>query len=127
MTVNPKRPTARHSVLSAAVVAGVVHGTLPLVGGAAPLSAGLRGAKGPLDAAGSLAQAVQRDGLTVQVAGFPGQGQCLREMVGALADPVAGPPIIQKVGYGYLVQACGAVALAVVLSLMGLAPKRSAG
>jgi hypothetical protein len=47
--------------------------------------------------------------------------------LGALADPVAGPPIIQKVGYGYLVQACGAVALAVVLSLMGLAPKRSAG
>jgi len=47
--------------------------------------------------------------------------------LGALADPVLGPPIIQKVGYGYLVQACGAVALAVVLSLMGLAPKRSAG
>ena len=44
-----------------------------------------------------------------------------------LADPVAGPAIIQRVGYGYLVQACGAVALAVILSLLGLAPKRSAG
>jgi hypothetical protein len=47
--------------------------------------------------------------------------------LGALADPVAGPAIIQRVGYGYLVQACGAVALAVILSLLGLAPKRSAG
>jgi len=47
--------------------------------------------------------------------------------LGSLADPIAGPPIIQRVGYGYLIQACGAVALAVVLSLMGLAPKRSAG
>ena len=47
--------------------------------------------------------------------------------LGSLADPIAGPAIIQRVGYGYLVQACGAVALAVVLSLFGLAPKRSAG
>ena len=47
--------------------------------------------------------------------------------LGSLADPIAGPAIIQRVGYGYLVQACAAVALAVVLSLMGLAPKRSAG
>jgi len=47
--------------------------------------------------------------------------------LGKLADPVAGPAIIQRVGYGYLVQACGAVALAVILSLLGLAPKRSAG
>ena len=47
--------------------------------------------------------------------------------LGSLADPIAGPPIIQRVGYGYLVQACAAVALAVVVSLMGLAPKRSAG
>jgi hypothetical protein len=47
--------------------------------------------------------------------------------LGALVDPVAGPAVIQRVGYGYLVQACAAVALAVVLSLMGLAPKRSAG
>ena len=47
--------------------------------------------------------------------------------LGTLADPVAGPAVIQRVGYGYLVQACAAVALAVVVSLMGLAPKRSAG
>ena len=42
-------------VLTAAVVAGVDHGTLPLVGGAAPHGAGLRGATGPLGVAGSLA------------------------------------------------------------------------
>lgn len=47
--------------------------------------------------------------------------------LGALVDPVAGPAAIHRVGYGYLIQACGAVALAVVCSLMGLAPKRSAG
>ena len=44
--------------------------------------------------------------------------------LGALVDPAAGPAAIQRLGYGYLIQACGAVALAVVLSLMGLAPKR---
>jgi Protein kinase domain len=42
-------------VLTAAVVAGVEHGTLPLVGGAAPHGAGLRGATGALGVAGSLA------------------------------------------------------------------------
>lgn len=47
--------------------------------------------------------------------------------LGALADPVAGPPMIQRVGYLYLVQACAAVSLAVILSLLGLAPKRTAG
>jgi len=44
-------------VLSAALVAGIDHGTLPLVGGAAPLGAGIRGARGPLGVAGSLAHA----------------------------------------------------------------------
>ena len=42
-------------VLTAAVVAGIEHGTLPLVGGAAPLGKGLRGADGMLGAAGTLA------------------------------------------------------------------------
>ena len=42
-------------VLTAAVVAGIDHGTLPLVGGAAPLGTGLRGAAGVLGVAGSLA------------------------------------------------------------------------
>jgi hypothetical protein len=41
-------------VLTAAVVAGIDHGTLPLVGGAAPYKVGLRGATGPLGVAGSL-------------------------------------------------------------------------
>jgi len=44
-------------VLTAAVVAGVDHGTLPLVGGAAPLGAGLRGATGAFGVAGTLAHA----------------------------------------------------------------------
>jgi eukaryotic-like serine/threonine-protein kinase len=42
-------------VLAAAVVAGIDHGTLPLVGQAAPRAAGLRGAPGPVGAAGALA------------------------------------------------------------------------
>jgi hypothetical protein len=42
-------------VLTAALVAGVEHGTLPLVGGTAPRGAGLRGVRGPLGVAGSLA------------------------------------------------------------------------
>jgi len=42
-------------VLTAAVVAGIDHGTLPLVGGAAPYKVGLRGARGALGVAGSLA------------------------------------------------------------------------
>jgi hypothetical protein len=41
-------------VLTAAVVAGIDHGTLPLVGGTAPDGAGLHGASGVLGAAGSL-------------------------------------------------------------------------
>ncbi len=42
-------------VLTAAVVAGVDHGALPLVGGMAPLGRGLRGAGGMLGVAGTLA------------------------------------------------------------------------
>src|SRR4051812_8238516 len=41
-------------VLTAAVVAGIESGTLPLVGGAAPRGADLRGASGALGVAGSL-------------------------------------------------------------------------
>ncbi len=44
-------------VLAAAVVGGIGHGTLPLIGGAAPLGAGLRGATGAFGVAGSLAHA----------------------------------------------------------------------
>ena len=44
-------------VLTAAVVAGIDQGRLPLVGGAAPHGAGLRGATGPIGVAGSLAHA----------------------------------------------------------------------
>ena len=46
--------------------------------------------------------------------------------LGPLADPVAGPAIIREVGRGYLIQACAALALAVVLAMLGLVPKRAA-
>jgi serine/threonine-protein kinase len=42
-------------VLTAALSAGIRHASLPLVGGAAPHSLGIAGARGPLDVAGSLA------------------------------------------------------------------------
>ena len=45
--------------------------------------------------------------------------------LGQLADPVAGPAIIEEVGRGYLIQACGALALAVILCVLGLAPRRA--
>jgi len=44
--------------------------------------------------------------------------------LGELADPTVGPAIIQDAGRGYLVQSCAAVALAVILSVLGLVPKR---
>lgn len=44
--------------------------------------------------------------------------------LGALVDPAAGPALLQAKGLGYLIQACIAVALAVTLSILGLAPKR---
>ena len=46
--------------------------------------------------------------------------------LGELADPTVGPAIIQEAGRGYLVQSCAAVALAVILSVLGLVPKRRA-
>jgi protein kinase-like protein len=45
-------------VATAAFVAGIRHVALPLVGGAAPLGAGVGTSTGPLDVAGSLARAV---------------------------------------------------------------------
>jgi hypothetical protein len=46
--------------------------------------------------------------------------------LGKLADPLVGPAIIQVAGRGYLIQSCAAVALAVILAVLGLAPKRGA-
>src|SRR3989442_13511309 len=43
-----------------------------------------------------------------------------------LADPVAGPAIIQEAGRGYLIHSCAAVALAGVLSGLGVGPQRGA-
>ncbi|MGH3009918.1 MAG: serine/threonine-protein kinase [Gaiellaceae bacterium] len=44
-------------VLTAALVAGIRHASLPLIGGAAPHGAGVGSSTGPLDVAGSLARA----------------------------------------------------------------------
>jgi eukaryotic-like serine/threonine-protein kinase len=57
------------AVLVAAVVAGVRHATLPLVGAPAPLGLGIAGARDPLDVAGSLARAAAaHPGLLVEAA-----------------------------------------------------------
>ena len=45
--------------------------------------------------------------------------------LGKLVDPVVGPAIIQETGQGYLIQVCAAVALAVVLAVVGLVPRRA--
>lgn len=59
------------AVLVAAVVAGVRHGALPLVGGPAPLGVGVAGSRGPLDVAGSLARAAAgHRGLLLEAAAF---------------------------------------------------------
>jgi hypothetical protein len=55
----------------AAIVAGLRHASLPLVGGRAPLGLGIAGASGPLDVAGSLARALDaHPGLIVEAAVF---------------------------------------------------------
>lgn len=46
--------------------------------------------------------------------------------LGDLIDPHAGPAIIQEAGIWYVAQAGAAVALAVILCVAGLAPKRAA-
>ena len=51
-------PPSALGVLTAALVAGIRHVALPLVGGPAPLGLGVAGARDPLDVAGSLARAV---------------------------------------------------------------------
>jgi hypothetical protein len=59
------------AVLVAALVAGLRHATLPLVGGPAPLGLGIAGARDPLDVAGSLSRAAAaHPGLLIEVAVF---------------------------------------------------------
>ncbi len=43
---------------------------------------------------------------------------------GELLDPHVGPGILQEAGFWYVGQICAAVALAVILCVAGLAPKR---
>jgi hypothetical protein len=58
---------------------------------------------------------------TIAVIGFLAYWQ-----LSELADPTVGPAIIQEAGRGYLIQSCVAVAVAVLLSVLGLVPKRRA-
>ena len=44
---------------------------------------------------------------------------------GDLLDPQMGPGILQEAGFWYVGQICAAVALAVILCVVGLAPKRA--
>ncbi|HEY3220682.1 MAG TPA: hypothetical protein VGJ80_08120 [Gemmatimonadales bacterium] len=44
--------------------------------------------------------------------------------LGQLADPTVGPAIVQETGRGYLIQACAAFALSVILAVLGVVPKR---
>lgn len=46
--------------------------------------------------------------------------------LGKLADPVLGPAIMQQAGRMYLIHSCAAVALAAILPVMGLLPKKGA-
>ncbi|MGH2999052.1 MAG: hypothetical protein ACRDNM_07110, partial [Gaiellaceae bacterium] len=68
----PRRAAqAGTAVIVAAVVAGVRHVALPLVGSAPPLGIGVAGARDPLDVAGSLARAAAaHPGLLVEAAVF---------------------------------------------------------
>jgi len=45
--------------------------------------------------------------------------------LGDLLDPHIGPAIVQQAGLLYVGQACAAAALAVILCVLGLAPKRA--
>ncbi len=45
--------------------------------------------------------------------------------LGKLADPTVGPAIVHDAGLAYLVQACAALALAVILAVLGVVPKRA--
>ena len=74
LRAGPRRAAqAGLAVVVAAVVAGVGHHALPLVGGVAPLGLGVAGARDPLDVAGSLARAfVAHPGLLVEAVVFAG-------------------------------------------------------
>jgi eukaryotic-like serine/threonine-protein kinase len=72
LRAGPRRAAqAGVGVLMAAVVAGVRHASLPLVGSAPPLGIGVTGARDPLDVAGSLARAAgAHPGLLVEAVVF---------------------------------------------------------
>jgi hypothetical protein len=72
LRAGPRRAAqAGLAVLVAAVVAGMRHATLPLVGSRPPLGLGIAGARDPLDVAGSLARAAAaHPGLLVEACVF---------------------------------------------------------
>ncbi|HEV8380969.1 MAG TPA: hypothetical protein VGQ29_05250 [Gemmatimonadales bacterium] len=45
--------------------------------------------------------------------------------LGDLFDPELGPAVVHRAGLWYVGQACAAAALAVILCILGLAPKRA--
>ena len=45
--------------------------------------------------------------------------------VSEFLDPQVGPAIMREAGLGYLIQSCAAISVAVILSLLGLLPKRA--
>jgi len=72
LRAGPRRAAqAGAAVLVAAIVAGVRHATLPIVGTPSPLGLGVAGATDPLDVAGSLARAADaHPGLIVEAVVF---------------------------------------------------------
>jgi hypothetical protein len=72
LRAGPRRAAqAGAAVLVAAIVAGVRHATLPIVGTAPPLGLGVAGARDPLDVAGTLARAAgAHPGLIVEACVF---------------------------------------------------------
>jgi len=72
LRAGPRRAAqAAAAVGVAAIVAGVRHASLPLVGAHAPLGLGIAGARDPLDVAGSLARAAgAHPGLVIEAAVF---------------------------------------------------------
>ena len=72
LRAGPRRAAqAGAAVGVAAIVAGVRHASLPLIGARAPLGLGIAGARDPLDVAGSLARAAgAHPGLVIEAAVF---------------------------------------------------------
>jgi hypothetical protein len=96
-------------VLTAALVAGIDHGALPLVGGTAPGGAGLRGARGALGVAGTLIDAAAAHPALLLETGF-------LAAVAVALPTIAGRGLRSSAGLG------AAMIAATILALPGGAP-----